>query len=61
MNPGCTGKRQFQTFTTAKGAAKNAARNNNEPMRPYHCRSCHKFHIGNARKDQHVARRPRAE
>lgn len=61
MNPGCTGKRKFETFTQAKGAARNATRNNREPMRPYPCRECHKFHIGNSRKDQHVARRPRSE
>jgi nitrate/TMAO reductase-like tetraheme cytochrome c subunit len=44
----CHGKRKFTTFTQAKGAARNASRNNNEPMRPYMCRDCHKFHIGNA-------------
>lgn len=47
---GCTGKRQFLTFTQAKGAAKNAQRHNKSPMRPYMCRSCHKFHIGNVPK-----------
>lgn len=47
MNVGCIGKRKFETFTQAKGAARNATRNNGEPMRPYPCRSCHKFHIGN--------------
>lgn len=61
MNPGCTGKRQFLTFTSANGAARNASRSNNEPMRPYACKHCHKFHIGNAKKDQHVAKRPRPE
>lgn len=61
MKVGCTGKRMFLTFSQAKGAAKNASRNNSEPMRPYMCTSCHKFHIGNARKDQHVAKRPRPE
>ncbi len=52
MNVGCTGKRQFLTFSQAKGAAKNATRNNGEPMNPYMCRSCHKFHIGNSRNLQ---------
>ncbi len=47
MNVSCDGKRKFLTFTDAKGAAKNAARNNGEPMHAYHCRACHKFHIGN--------------
>lgn len=47
QSAGCQGKRQFPTFTTAKRAAKSAARNNNSPMRPYPCRHCHKFHIGN--------------
>lgn len=56
MSAGCGGKRKFETFTAAKGAAKNASRSNNEPMRPYPCRECHKFHIGNAKKDQHVGR-----
>jgi hypothetical protein len=49
QSAGCQGKRQFLTFTQAKGAAKNAARNNSEPMNPYMCRHCHKFHIGNTR------------
>jgi hypothetical protein len=47
QSAGCQGKRQFLTFTEAKGAAKNATRNNGSPMRPYPCRHCHKFHIGN--------------
>jgi len=47
QSAGCQGKRQFLTFTEAKGAAKNAARRNDGPMRPYMCRHCHKFHIGN--------------
>jgi hypothetical protein len=47
QSAGCQGKRQFLTFTSAAGAAKNATRSNNAPMRPYPCRHCHKFHIGN--------------
>ncbi len=47
QSAGCLGKRQFPTFTQARGAAKNATRNNRSPMRPYACRHCHKFHIGN--------------
>jgi len=58
MNPGCTGKRKFETFTQAKGAARNAARNNGEPMGPYMCRSCHKFHIGNVTHVVAKRRRP---
>lgn len=52
MNPGCAGKRQFLTFTQAKGAARNAQRHNNSPMRAYMCTSCHKFHIGNKPKSE---------
>lgn len=59
MSAGCTGKRQFETFTQAKGAARNAQRHNNSPMRPYMCRSCHKFHIGNVPKPERSLTRAR--
>ena len=59
MNVGCTGKRMFLTFSQAKGAAKNATRANGEPMNPYMCRICHKFHIGNSK--HLIAKHPKPE
>ena len=43
----CEGKRRFDSFTDANGAAKHAAHNNGEAMNAYHCTFCSGFHIGN--------------
>jgi len=54
---GCTGKSPFSTFALAKDAAnrrnaKGRAGANN-PVEPYHCASCHQYHIGEARAVVH--------
>jgi hypothetical protein len=45
-DPGCDGKKVYRSFSYAEVIAHRLSRANEEPMRAYHCRSCHKFHVG---------------
>lgn len=48
--PGCTGKREFGTFTQAKrGAVRLNRRDQGAHVEPYHCKFCHRSHVGEAR------------
>ena len=47
---GCTGKREFGTFTQAKrGAVRLNRRDQGAHVEAYHCKFCHRFHVGEAR------------
>lgn len=43
---GCAGKKIYRSFAYAEVIAKRSSQRNDEPMRAYHCRHCHKFHVG---------------
>ena len=47
--PGCTGKQSFATQKQAARRAKLMRRKHHEPLTEYHCKHCHKFHIGGDR------------
>ena len=47
---GCTGKKAFSTFTKAKrGAQRLNRRDSGAHVEGYHCKHCHRFHVGEAR------------
>ena len=46
--PGCNGKRQYPDHATASKIAKTQKRRTEEPIEPYRCRHCHKWHVGHA-------------
>lgn len=43
---GCTGKKRYWFFRTAKRAARFVAKQEGEPFHAYHCEQCHRFHVG---------------
>lgn len=43
---GCGGKRQYPDFSTANRMAKTTSRNIDEPMQPYRCMFCSRWHVG---------------
>jgi hypothetical protein len=45
----CAGKDRFETYEQAKMAIRPQK---GLPLHPYHCRDCHKWHIGRNRERQ---------
>jgi uncharacterized OB-fold protein len=45
----CEGKEQFYTYRAAERRARNMRRRNDGAIVAYACRSCGRFHVGNAR------------
>lgn len=42
-----SGKRPYATWSTAARMARNTNRDRDSAhVQPYHCRSCHRFHVG---------------
>jgi hypothetical protein len=54
--PGCNGKRQYDDHATADRIATTQKRRTEEPIEPYRCRYCQKWHVGNPRikKKEHM-------
>ncbi len=46
MDPRCTGKKRYTSWTEAEGAARWQRRRHGITFRPYHCRTCHGIHTG---------------
>lgn len=46
---GCSGKKGLPTFAEAQKRAKRMRERIDEPLQPYHCRSCHQYHVGGLR------------
>jgi hypothetical protein len=45
--PGCNGKRQYMTYTTAAMFADHLRKNvDGEHAQPYRCKHCQRWHIG---------------
>lgn len=43
---GCEGKKRYWFFRRAERAASAMAEREREPFHAYHCKLCHRFHIG---------------
>ena len=57
---GCTGKKRFIRFSTAKRAAKRLRQNDDQAhTEAYACRHCVGFHVGEAR--DHGKRNPKKD
>jgi hypothetical protein len=55
VRDGCTGKKPFETYAKAESEIgslirKNASRPELGLINPYHCRWCHTWHLGHARR-----------
>ena len=58
----CAGKATYASFRHADKVAQRSRRRHrgDDPLMPYHCRHCGKFHLG-ARMVERIGRRPRYE
>lgn len=54
MKHGCDGKRPYLTFASAALAARQICFHRSGVVHPYHCPSCHKFHVGGIEQDGRV-------
>lgn len=43
---GCTGKLAFLQFAEADRRAKRIRERTGDPVAAYHCRHCHRYHVG---------------
>lgn len=61
VSAACKGKLTFLTFSAAKRAADRGRHSKGDRRdQPYHCKFCHKFHVGPGNKSL-IGKRPKPE